>query len=553
MNRDPRLLYGADIRKRILDEVAADISRFATRRKVGRLVSVGIGEVEEIAVYIRGQARAAAAVGLPFDEQHWPADLTQDECKARLVAMNDDPDVLGVILQRPVPDHINVRSLQSAIHPLKDVEGMNPASIGNIVYNQMALAPCTAAASVEMIRATGMKIEGMEVVVVGHSEIVGKPAAFMLMAEGATVTVCHYMTRSVAAHTRRADVVIVAVGVPGLLTADMVKHGAAVIDIGINQVTDADGSSRIVGDADTGAVADIASWTTPVPGGVGPVTVAMLMRNAAIAFETLAPLLLLAPAHLASVPFAASGLAFHYGIALLQNIDFVSWWSPAYAFLLADPAAWADGALFACPADASLERLGVDHIDLYYAHTDDAETPIAETLGAFGQLVDAGKVRHIAASNFSAARLRESIVVAEEEGLPRYVAHQPHYNLLERDVEESVIPATQDLGLATFPYFSLASGFLTGKHRHGDAAGSARVSRVQKYADPRGERMLAAMDTVAESRSSSLATIALAWLAQRPTVASPIASARTVDQLPDLLALADLELTAEEMALLEQV
>ena len=284
MNRDPRLLYGADIRKRILDEVAADIARLATRRKVGRLVSVGIGEVEEIAVYIRGQARAAA-VGLPFDEQHWPADLTQDECKARLVAMNDDPDVLGVILQRPVPDHINVRSLQSAIHPLKDVEGMNPASIGNIVYNQTALAPCTAAASVEMIRATGMKIEGMEVVVVGHSEIVGKPAAFMLMAEGATVTVCHHMTRSVAAHTRRADVVLVAVGVPGLLTADMVKPGAAVIDIGINQVTDADGSSRIVGDADTGAVADIASWTTPVPGGVGPVTVAMLMRNAAIAFE----------------------------------------------------------------------------------------------------------------------------------------------------------------------------------------------------------------------------------------------------------------------------
>ena len=204
-------------------------------------------------------------------------------------------------------------------------------------------------------------------------------------------------------------------------------------------------------------------------------------------------------------------------------------------------------------ADASLERLGVDHIDLYYAHTDDAETPIAETLGAFGQLVDAGKVRHIAASNFSGDRLRESAAVAEAEGLPRYVAHQPHYNLLEREVEEAVLPASADLGLATFPYFSLASGFLTGKHRDGDAAGSARVSRVQKYADARGERMLAAMDTVAESRSSSLATIALAWLAQRPTVASPIASARTVEQLPDLLALADLELTAEEMSLLEQV
>ena len=282
--RDPRMLYGAEIRKQILDRAKDDIQRLSKRRHVGRLVSVGIGDVDEIAVYIRGQARAEL-VGLPFDEQHWPADLTQDECKRRLVAMNDDPDVLGVILQRSVPAHINVRSLQSAIHPLKDVEGMNPASIGNIVYNQTALAPCTAAASVEMIRATGMKLEGMEVVVVGHSEIVGKPAAFMLMAEGATVTVCHHMTRSVAAHTRRADAVLVAVGVPGLLTADMVKPGAAVIDIGINQIASDDGSTRIVGDADTDAVADVASWTTPVPGGVGPVTVAMLMRNAVNAFE----------------------------------------------------------------------------------------------------------------------------------------------------------------------------------------------------------------------------------------------------------------------------
>ena len=279
--RDPRLLYGAEIRQRILDEVKEKIESLGKGRALGRLVSVGIGDVSEVAVYIRGQARTAEKVGIPFDEQHWPADLTQNECKKRLVAMNDDADVLGVIIQRPLPEHINVRSLQSAIHPLKDVEGMNPASIGNIVYNQTALAPCTAAASVEMIRATGMKIEGMEVVVVGHSEIVGKPVAFMLMAEGATVTVCHHMTRSVAAHTRRADAVLVAVGVPALLKADMVKPGSAVIDIGINQITDKKGVSRIVGDADTMAVAEVASWTTPVPGGVGPVTVAMLMRNAA--------------------------------------------------------------------------------------------------------------------------------------------------------------------------------------------------------------------------------------------------------------------------------
>ena len=285
MSDDARLLYGKHVRQTILDDAAADIEKLSKKRPTGKLVSVGIGDVDEIAVYIRGQSRAATSVGLPFSEQHWPADLTQEECKRRLVEMNDDPDVLGVILQRPVPNHINVHSLQSAIHPLKDVEGMNPASIGNIVYNETALAPCTAAASVEMIRATGLELKGLEVVMVGHSEIVGKPAAFMLMAEGATVTVCHHMTRSVAAHTRRADAVLVAVGIPNFLKADMVKPGAAVIDIGINQITDEDGQSRIVGDADTEAVADIASWITPVPGGVGPVTVAMLMRNAARAFQ----------------------------------------------------------------------------------------------------------------------------------------------------------------------------------------------------------------------------------------------------------------------------
>ncbi len=154
------------------------------------------------------------------------------------------PDVLGVILQRPVPRHINVRSLASAIHPFKDIEGMNPASIGDIVYNDLALAPCTAAASVELIKETGLNLHGLEVVMIGHSEIVGKPAAFMLMAEGATVTVCHHLTRSVAAHSRRADAVLVAVGKPSFLRADMVKPGAAVIDIGINQITGPERRSR---------------------------------------------------------------------------------------------------------------------------------------------------------------------------------------------------------------------------------------------------------------------------------------------------------------------
>ncbi|MEH6527147.1 MAG: bifunctional 5,10-methylenetetrahydrofolate dehydrogenase/5,10-methenyltetrahydrofolate cyclohydrolase, partial [Sneathiella sp.] len=243
------------------------------------------GDIPAVAVYIRNQAKAAEQVGIPFSEVLWPASISQAECKDEIAKLNDDPGIVGVILQRPVPEHINVRSLQSAIHPLKDVEGMNPASIGNIVYSDVALAPCTAAASVELIKETGLSLKGLEVVMVGHSEIVGKPAAFLLMAEGATVTVCHHMTRSVAMHSRRADVVVVAVGQPNFLGADMVKPGAAVIDIGINQITDDDGNVRIVGDVDTKNVLEVASWITPVPGGVGPVTVAILMRNATRAHQ----------------------------------------------------------------------------------------------------------------------------------------------------------------------------------------------------------------------------------------------------------------------------
>jgi len=278
--KDNRLLDGRAVRDRILDEVADRVRQAAARHAIGLLVSISIGEQKAAAVYVRGQTTAAKRVGLGFEEQIWPGTLTQEECKARIVAMNDDADVLGVILQRPLPAHIHGRSLASAIHPLKDIEGMNPASIGDIVYNDLALAPCTAAASVELIKATGLQLHGLEVVMVGHSEIVGKPAAFMLMAEGATVTVCHHLTRSVAAHSRRADAVLVAVGKPKFLHADMVKPGAAVIDIGINLVTGPDGETTIVGDVDTDGVKEVASWVTPVPGGVGPVTVAMFMRNA---------------------------------------------------------------------------------------------------------------------------------------------------------------------------------------------------------------------------------------------------------------------------------
>jgi len=282
---DNRLIDGRKVQARILSDVAEFVADAAATTPIGKLVSISFGDIAEVAVYVRNQERAALKANIPFEQIVWPPDISAEEAKNRIQQMNDDAAITGVILQRPVPGHINIRSLQSAVHPLKDVEGMNPASIGNIVYSDIALAPCTAAASVELIKQTGLDLPGLEVVMIGHSEIVGKPAAFLLMAEGATVTICHHKTRSVAMHSRRADVVIVAVGIPHFLGADMVKPGAAVIDIGINQKIMDDGSVRIVGDVDTDAVIDIASWITPVPGGVGPVTVGILMRNATIAHQ----------------------------------------------------------------------------------------------------------------------------------------------------------------------------------------------------------------------------------------------------------------------------
>ncbi len=279
---DHRLIDGRTVARRILAE-CKDYTE--AQNTPGRLVSICIGDVPETEVYVRNQARGAERAGLPFEQVNWDAKITQDEAKQIIQQMNDDASILGVIIQRPAPEHINIRSLQSAVHPLKDVEGMNPASIGNIVYSDVALAPCTAAASVELIKETGLNLEGLEVVMIGHSEIVGKPAAMMLMAEGATVTVCHHLTRSVAMHSRRADVVVVAVGIAGFLGPEMIKPGAAVIDIGINQITDEDGNFKIVGDVQTEAVTDVAGWITPVPGGVGPVTVAILIRNAIVAHK----------------------------------------------------------------------------------------------------------------------------------------------------------------------------------------------------------------------------------------------------------------------------
>ncbi|MEU1467334.1 aldo/keto reductase [Streptomyces sp. NPDC005761] len=201
-------------------------------------------------------------------------------------------------------------------------------------------------------------------------------------------------------------------------------------------------------------------------------------------------------------------------------------------------------------AEESLRRLGTDHIDLYYTHFDDESVPVEEIITALDQLVKDGKVREIAASNISPQRLRASLEFSEREGLARYVALQPHYNLVSRDTYEGELQDTAaDAGLAAVPYFALASGFLTGKYRPGTAVESARAGSAGAHLESeRGQKVLAALDKVAEERDAEIATVALAWLAARPTVAAPIASARTVEQLPALVAVAGLRLTDQELA-----
>ncbi len=199
-------------------------------------------------------------------------------------------------------------------------------------------------------------------------------------------------------------------------------------------------------------------------------------------------------------------------------------------------------------AEASLRRLGTDVIDLYYAHRDDPSTPLEETLGAFDELVREGKVRHVAASNYSAPRLREALAVSEREGLARFVALQPHYNLVHREEYEGELAGlVADEGLSCVPYAALAGGFLAGKYRDGAApVDSPRAAKASQLLDERGRRVLAALDAVAGETGQSVGAVSIAWLAAQPTVLAPIASARTAEQLPELVAGARLQLTADQ-------
>lgn len=230
--------------------------------------------------YAESQKAGCAELGIDYRLHVLPHSASYEDIAGRVLLLNADERITAIMVHLPLPDGLDPYRIQSLIDPAKDVEGVNPANIGNVVYDRSSLVPCTALAVMKMVDSTGFELRGSEVVCVGASNIVGKPVAILMMQREATVHSCNKYTRDLASTTRQADVLIVAAGQAGLITTDMVKSGSVVIDVGINRVTDpATGKKRIVGDVDFEAVKQVASWISPVPGGVGPVTVAMLLRN----------------------------------------------------------------------------------------------------------------------------------------------------------------------------------------------------------------------------------------------------------------------------------
>jgi methylenetetrahydrofolate dehydrogenase (NADP+) / methenyltetrahydrofolate cyclohydrolase len=274
----------AEVRAQVAEQVAAFRARTG---RVPGLATVLVGDDPASAVYVGGKQRACAEVGMtPFDRR-LPADASFEQVAAELQALKADETVSGILLQLPVPDHLDGPSLTRMIPPEKDVDGLTPVNVGLLSLGDPGLRPCTPLGVMELLARAGVELEGAEAVVVGRSNLFGKPMAQLLLAQNATVTTCHSRTRDLAAVCARADVLIAAVGRPRLLGAGYVKEGAVVIDVGMSRLTpeQAHNKSGLVGDVDFAAASQLASAITPVPGGVGPMTIAFLLRNTLQAAE----------------------------------------------------------------------------------------------------------------------------------------------------------------------------------------------------------------------------------------------------------------------------
>ncbi|HOA73118.1 MAG TPA: bifunctional 5,10-methylenetetrahydrofolate dehydrogenase/5,10-methenyltetrahydrofolate cyclohydrolase [Phycisphaerae bacterium] len=277
------LLDGNRLAERIQAEIREQVDQMRRAGRPLKLVAILVGEPPASMVYARSQARQCERLGIEYELVQLPVECDAPCVLERIDELNADPAVTGIMLHLPLPPWINPHEMQYRIDPYKDVEGVNPANIGMVFYNHPIIAPCTALAVIEIINETKMPLRGVHAVVVGQGAIVGRPISVLLAQRDATVTACNEFTPDLASHTARADLLVVAAGKAGLITAEHVKPGAVVIDVGINRVqtTDEQGKtvSRTVGDVDFESVLPVAGAITPVPGGVGPVTVTMLLRN----------------------------------------------------------------------------------------------------------------------------------------------------------------------------------------------------------------------------------------------------------------------------------
>lgn len=278
---DTRIIDGAALARRLREAMKPRAAALAERGRQPGLAAVQVGDDPASKVYVRTKMKACAEVGIYSLHVELPGSTSEATLLERIAALNADPRIHGILVQLPLPRHIGADRVLEAIAPEKDVDGFHPCNVGLLVAGQPRFVPCTPAGVMEMLAAEQIALDGREAVVVGRSNIVGKPMAMLLLQQGASVTICHSRTRDLGDHTRRADIVVAAVGRPQLLGADMVKPGAVVIDVGINRLPD----GKLVGDVAFQSLLGKASHLTPVPGGVGPMTVTMLIANTVRAAE----------------------------------------------------------------------------------------------------------------------------------------------------------------------------------------------------------------------------------------------------------------------------
>ncbi len=281
-----QILDGKTLAQKIRTQLKETIQ--SQQAKISRppgLAVIMVGDNPASAVYVRNKEKACSKVGIASFGKHFPVDTETAELEQAIAELNRDDRVDGILVQLPLPNHLDAVALLHQIAPAKDADGLHPVNLGKLVRGEVGLRSCTPAGVMELLREYQISLSGKKAVVVGRSILVGKPLALMLLEENATVTIAHSRTQDLAAVCRDADILVAAVGKPELITAAMVKPDAVVVDVGINRIEDSQGNSRLVGDVDFDSVAKVASYITPVPGGIGPMTVAMLLKNTVLSWS----------------------------------------------------------------------------------------------------------------------------------------------------------------------------------------------------------------------------------------------------------------------------